>query len=348
MVRLSLSSRALMPLIGIMCLLLSVASTAEELPLFVPQQEEPIPATDDTSAEPAADIGPAPEEKPMLLRKAEETHLRFSTRLERIARNLDNFFAAEQAFEGATRSYARVRLDTILDNDIQLGFNGDIRVKIDLPRTERKLKLLIESDGRNATPDRPEQTPIDVVKQQDYLLSIERVAGLEKWDVRPAAGIKVRWVPDPFVRLRAVRYRNLDGWLIRNAANVFWFTSDGLGANAAVDFDRQIGDVFLFRSTSTLRWEENDQFLSADQQLSLYQRLDARRYLVYQAGILADQNPEWSEKQYFFAVRYRKNVYKNWLFMEVIPQINFTRENQFDGLPSVMFRLEGVFGYDYL
>lgn len=337
-------------MIWLACLFFSAAGAAQETtpPLPVPQEDNPIFPMQPPTADDAVEMAPDQEEKPLLLRKAEETHLRFSTRLERIARNIDNFFGEEQAFEEATRSYARLRLDTILDNDLQIGFDGDIRVKLDLPRTERKLKLLIESDGRSPAPDRVEQTPIDVVKQQDYLLSIERVSELDTWDVRPAAGIKVRWVPDPFVRLRALRYSNLDGWLMRNAASVFWFTSEGWGANAAVDFDRQLGGAFLFRSTSTLSWEEADQFLSADQQLSLYQRLDARRYLVYQVGLRAEQNPDWGEKQYFVSVRYRKNVYKDWLFVEVVPQIDFRWENHFDAMPSLMFRLEGVFGYDYL
>lgn len=344
MSRFSFLCRLLIPVTGLMCLLCAPAHAEDEaVPAVVPQQETP-PEAEGMGLE--APLSPEP--KPMLLRKAEETHLKFSASLERMARNIDNFFAAEQAFEEVTRSYARVRLDTVLDNDLQVGFNGDIRVKLDLPRTERKLKLLIESDGQGAAPDRTEQTPIDVVKKQDYLLSIEHVDKTGTWDIRPAAGIKVRWVPDPFVRVRAVRYTTFDRWLMRNAASLFWFTSDGLGANAAVDFDRPIGKSFLFRSTSNLRWQENDQFLTADQQLSLYQRVDERRYFVYQVGILADQNPDWSEKQYFAAVHYRKNVYKNWLFYEVIPQINFTRENHFNGQPSVMFRLEAVFGYDYL
>src|SRR3569833_2936047 len=95
-------------------------------------------------AAPPADLQPAPSPPtpaeevpctpPLLLNKAEETHIAVSHSLESMARNIDAFFAADQTFEESTRSYARVRIDTKLDNDLQIGFNGDVRGKIDLPR----------------------------------------------------------------------------------------------------------------------------------------------------------------------------------------------------------------------
>lgn len=324
--------------------LLSLTTYAEEPAVDAPPtdlQTVPPPST------PAEEVPSTP---PLLLKKAEETHIAVSHSLESMARNIDAFFAADQTFQESTRSYARVRIDTKLDNDLQIGFDGDVRVKIDLPRTERKLKLLIESDDttRTGVPDRLDDTPIDVVRRQDYLLSIERVNEVNKWDVRPAAGIKMRWIPDPFLRLRATRYHDLSGWLMRTAGSVFWFTSDGLGANTTLDFDRPVGDMMFFRSSTILRWQENDQFLTAEQQLSMYHRLDPKHYLVYQVGARANQDPDWAMQQYFVAVHYRKNVYKNWLFLELIPQIDYRVERDFEALPSITLRLEGVFGQDYL
>src|SRR3569623_413717 len=229
-------------IVAITMCLLSLATHAKEPAVDAPPtdlQTVPSPPT------PAEEVPSTP---PLLLKKAEETHIAVSHSLESMARNIDAFFAADQTFEESTRSYARVRIDTKLDNDLQIGFDGDVRVKIDLPRTERKLKLLIESDDttRTGVPDRLDDTPIDVVRRQDYLLSLERVNEENKWDVRP------------------------------------------------------------------------------------------------------NQHPDWAMQQYFVAVHYRKNVYKNWLFLELIPQIDYHVERDFEALPSITLRLEGVFGQDYL
>src|SRR3569832_1542557 len=255
-------------IVAITMCLLSLTTHAEEPVLDTP------PADLQTVPSPPTPAEEVPSTPPLLLKKAEETHIADSHSLESMARNIAAFFAADQTFEESTRSNARERNDTKLDNDLQIGFDGDVRVKIDLPRTERKLKLLIESDAatRTGVPDRLADTPIDFV----------RVNEVNKWDVRPAAGSKLRWVPDPFLRLRATRYLDLSGWLMRTAGSVFWFTSDGLGANTTLDFDRPVGDMMFFRSSTILRWQENDQFLTAEQQLSMYHRLDPKHYLVYQ------------------------------------------------------------------
>src|SRR3569832_554002 len=282
-------------IVAITMCLLSLTTHAEEPVLDTP------PADLQTVPSPPTPAEEVPSTPPLLLKKAEETHIAVSHSLESMARNIAAFFAADQTYEERTRSFARVRIASKLDNDLQIGFAGTVRVN-----------------------------------------------EVNKWDVRPAAGIKLRWVPDPFLRLRATRYHDLSGWLMRTAGSVFWFTSDGLGANTTLDFDRPVGDMMFFRSSTILRWQENDQFLTAEQQLSMYHRLDPKHYLVYQVGVRANQHPDWAMQQYFVAVHYRKNVYRNWLFLELIPQIDYHVERDFEALPSITLRLEGVFGQDYL
>ncbi len=304
--------------------------------------------TPDELAGPAASGGAQNDEGITLLQRTEAAHILFSTGLERTARKIDSFFAEEKSFDEATETYARVRADTTVDEQGQLTFSGDIKIKVDLPRTERELKLLIETDTKDGTTESPQDTPIDVIQKQDYLLSIERVRQLETWDIRPAAGIKLRWLPDPFLRVRAIRYRELGNWLERISGSLFWFASEGAGVNTALEFNRDIGETLLFRSITSLQWKEDDQFLSANQLLSLYQPIDQRQYLVYQLGAQASQDPDWAVTQYTAAVHYRKNIYKKWLFFELIPQIDYKKENDYDAEPSITFRLEGVFGRDYL
>src|SRR3569832_1003162 len=164
-------------IVAITMCLLSLTTHAEEPVLDTP------PADLQTAPSPPTPAEAVPSTPPLLLKKSAETHIAVSHSLERMARNIAAFFADDQTFDERTRSYARVRIDTT----------------------------------RTVVHDRLDDTPIDVVRRQDYLRSIERVNDGNKWDVRPAAGIKLRWVPDPFLRLRATRYHDLSGWLMRTA-----------------------------------------------------------------------------------------------------------------------------------
>src|SRR3569832_2702056 len=118
-----------------MCLL-SLTTHAEEPVLDTP------PADLQTAPSPPTPAEEVPSTPPLLLKKAEETHIAVSHSLESMARNIDAFFAADQPFEESTRSYARVRIDTKLANDLQLGFDGAVRVLFVLPCFVRLFLLL--------------------------------------------------------------------------------------------------------------------------------------------------------------------------------------------------------------
>ena len=70
--------------------------------------------------------------------------------------------------------------------------------------------------------------------------------------------------------------------------------------------------------------------------------------MAYQ--IIAQADDEWGEwraKRYDALIRYRRSLYKKWLFGEVIPQWTFQKETGFHVEPAIIFRLEIVFGERY-
>jgi hypothetical protein len=47
-------------------------------------------------------------------------------------------------------------------------------------------------------------------------------------------------------------------------------------------------------------------------------------------------------------LRVRRQVYKDWLYLEVVPQILYQEANGFSAARSLMLRLETLFGDRYL
>ena len=268
-----------------------------------------------------------------------------SSQVETIAKSIDSFFADDNVFQEATASYVRITLDTVFKKNGEMGFAGDLKVKLDLPRTKKRLKLLIESDPQSETKDDLENIPKQVAEEKNYFISLEREVNKQgRWDVRPALGIKARIPPDPFVRLRAIRYFDLDSWLLRVSANAFWFNSTGFGANSTFDFDHALSKTMLARSSTTYSWEEQDLFRRLEQVFSIYQNLDERQSLVYQVGLDATDEFDWNVEDYYARIRYRKDIHKHWLFAEISPQYTFLREMDYQPDRSITFRLEVVFG----
>ncbi len=340
-----------------------ITAAVDELGRFATETELSRP--DDAGLEPvvpdpAADTGePAdvpvvsdpdiPEQGPAIVEKIDIAHVAVSGRIERTARWLDRFFADDKIFDDATDSYARVKLDSVFEPGGNVGFSGDIRLKIDLPRTQKRLKLLIESDPQRENRTDLENVPADVVSEKSYSLSLERqLSEVHRWDVRPALGIKARTPLDPFARLRAIRYFNLQKVVARVSSSAFWFDSSGFGANLGVEFDRALIDVFLLRSGTGLTWEEAEKFRRIEQQFSLFHRIDDRQNMAYQIGILADDEFNWRVNTYYYRIRYRKDIHDGWVFAEIIPQWTYREENSFDDEPSLTLRLEAAFGHSTL
>ncbi len=286
-----------------------------------------------------------------VLSRADGAHEYVSTGLEATAKSLDGFFAEDSAFEEATNTYLRLNFDSVFKEYEGMGFAGDARLKVDLPNTKKRLKLLIESDAQRGDTEGLEESPEQVAQNRDYSVAIERVVPgmVEKWNIRPSLGIKVRAPLDPFIRLRSHRYFEYTNWLLRFASGVSWFDSRGYDAYLSLSFDRPLNDVFTFRYGPQLSWTEEDMFRRLGQGISLYQQIDERQKIAYQIGSEADDDwdGEWRAKRYDIQIRYRRNLYKKWLFGEIIPHWQYLKETGFRVEPSLTFRLELVFGERY-
>jgi len=280
--------------------------------------------------------------------RVDTTHERVSGLVEDMARRIDRFFANERAFEEENDTSLQISLDLISEENSVIQFNSRVRGKLSLPGTERRLRLVLESDPRELDPDAPRGNPADALdKPSDYILGLEGQHLAGRWEIRPSAGIRVRWTPDPYARLRAIRYFRLDDWLARVSGTAAWFSSDGTILDTTLDFDRRLGDDLLFRSASNVRWEVDPSLSSLSQVFSLFQRLASKASLAYDIGLTADDETDWRTTDYFAQLRYRRLFYRNWAYLELQPRIGWPEDNNFHEDLSLLVRLELNFGRGY-
>lgn len=285
----------------------------------------------------------------ILVGQVNSAHDYVSSGLETTAKSLDEFFAEDTAYEDSTRTYLRLGLDSVLREREGFGFSGGLRLKLHLPRTKKRLRLLIESDDQRSESENLENKPTDVAQRSDYSLAIEKdVSGANKWNLRPSLGIKLHSRIDTFFRLRSHRYFSYNDWLMRVSHHAAWFDSRGFEANTGLALDHPLSKNLLFRYSPTLSWQEEEMFRRITQGFSVYQEIDSRQKMAYQ--IIAEADDDWNEwraKRYDALIRYRRGLYKKWLFGEVIPQLIFLKETGFHNDPIITFRLEVVFGERY-
>ena len=280
-----------------------------------------------------------------LLDKSNE---KISSGLTSFSNRVDNYFSNEKDYYAATGSFIRITADMVWneeDNDV--GFQGDVRLKLNLPRTKKKLKFILETDSEQDRSDVDQvlkDTPLDAADNESYYAGLQFVSGEKtQWRFRRTLGVKVRAPPDYFVRLRANKKYQFDAWRLRLDEGLFWFDSTGVGVDSSIEFDRALADELLFRSRSYARWDDEDKNTNISQVFSIFKSLGQRELLAYQAGVYAETKPSTQITDYLVAVRYRRNIHEDYLFVEFVPQVLFSLERDFHPEHSILFRFEWLF-----
>ena len=271
-----------------------------------------------------------------------------SSGVSNLTKSIDEFFSNEKVLYETSGSYIRINGDAIYNEGGDSGFAGNVKIKIALPNTQKKLKLVIESDPNETREDIDQEqqpTPLEAVQDKTYFAGLES-SGKEvrNWKLRPGIGLKLNSGLDILLRYRASRNVDISkNWRAYLSETIYWYNSEGFRFNSTLELNRKIYDNFLFRSSTFAGWREETQYWNLNQIFSLTQSLSNRSQISYRAGIFGISEPNVIATDYLFEIRYRKRVHSDYLFAELIPRVLYERETNFTENLSLTFRLEIVF-----
>ncbi len=298
----------------------------------------------DTTTEPPV---PCSGEEPLGLPWLEKTHQRLSQRLCDQVEKLDLFFGNVQYEDEYPKSFIRIR-NAISWNDA----NGDvvkldphIKARIRLPSLENRFNLLISDDSEDINSLSTSQENLRVEEDQK-----NRVSTALRWIAQQSDRMEINFDAgfrgiDPFFRSR---YRNRwslsDDQQIRFIQDVFWKNSERFGERSEINYDQTLSQLFLFRVSTAATFSEVSKGIDWTQQFSILQKIDALRALTYTAAFTGHTRPYFLTDDYGISVRFRKNIYHNWLFSEIETQLNWPAELFRDTTQTIIFRLEAQLG----
>ena len=257
----------------------------------------------------------------------------------------DDFFASDRIFEEVGGTYVRWRNDFIYNEETGYRFNTNLNFSVELPRISSKLKLIFEGD------EDPELQDIVPGGQAE---STNNTLGLRvdvKDTTRSRFNVSVSAKP-------RVRFRYRYTWPVRDDF-VIRFTQEvqnekGVnGARTRLDLEKAFIPLKLLRSTTELFADEDSPGAEWVQAFSLFQRITRKSSASYEASVAGLTRPENRVLSYRLGVRYRQSIHRDWLFLEVTPDISWpidlsedretvTKERR--SVYSIILRLEVHFG----
>ena len=269
------------------------------------------------------------------------------------ASDIDQFFGNDRNYQESNKSVVQLGLSRASG----YGGNGKLaleaRANLNLPSTEKRFHLLLESNpDQNITGEPPQSqqtTPLtnQVDKPQSFGLALryEKIKEeLKVMHLSADAGLKFQGINiNPFVRARGSYSVPMDLWRLKAQQSVYWFNTIGVGETTQIDLEHLISEPVLFRATSNATWLKDKQNFDLRQDLTIFHTVSERTALMYQASVVGVSNPQVEVTEYIVSMLYRYRLHRKWIFFDLNPQLVFPKENEFNSSFALNIRLEMMF-----
>jgi len=324
--------------------------TIPESPSTEGQQTSPAPLIKQILSSPT-DTASNPQAAGQEMGFVDMLHREISQRLLTTAVWLDSFFEDERVLKEDNRSYIRARYDVFHDERSGTVYRPTFNVRLSLPQLEKKAHLVVsaESPEPATTVPPPAGTTSDRIAPTDErnvttaLNYIIRSTEEENTILRTGAQFR-HGSPVLFIAPRYRKFIPLTTWDFRFTQEAVWRTDTGWQVDTLFDLERRLPHEFFFRTSLGGSWIEDTPGYFYSLSFSLRQPIDPKRALDYVWINSYQTRPVYELSEMLFSVRYRQNIWRDWFFFEVAPQLRFPRSENFDGIPGILFRFEMYFG----
>ncbi|MGC8121116.1 hypothetical protein [Marinobacter sp. VGCF2001] len=228
-------------------------------------------------------------------------------------------------------------------------FEPELRFRLDVPTAQEKLRVVVESESEELIPlaererDRqltePERTDTDTTGALRFFTDVGDAINLST-DI----GGRLRLPPEMFWRMKARKGWTLDNqWALNVQQRLYYYHTEGWGARTWVGSNRALDNGWHYYNSSELEWVHRDRRFVMAHIHSVQKRLNTRSVITPRIGVLGESQPSWRPSSYFADITWRYRVYEDWLFAELVPALEYAREEDFDDHASLVFRVEMYF-----
>lgn len=276
------------------------------------------------------------------------------------SRWVDRFFEdPDEVSDDPAHTQLRVIQANRWQDDDTRGEDLTVRARVRLPNLQERWYLVFRNDDDviddgEGLDDDPAEVGVEPAEEEDTTVRAavrwaKKVGGFLDLDADVGVNSDIK----SYVRTRYRFYTPLrDGpWWFRFGETVTWEDTEGWSARSAVEFDRPLNTRLTFRFNTEFEWRDVYQAEGLDwswlQTASFYQVLGQRSAVQYLVGWSGFTDPVFRKENMRTAVRFRRSIWRPWLYYEIEPYAFWARSNDFEGVTGIVGRLEVQLGrYD--
>lgn len=242
----------------------------------------------------------------------------------------DNFFGDRRTEEDdQPTSFVRLRTVARFTEGTGMTFPIRLRANLELPRVNRRLRLVIFGGNREEDRLMEANDTIDPAlkngEEKDWTnLGLRYMIYRSLRDrFNFGGGLSLGWPLDYYGRMRYERLlHNSKNSSILFSETGFWKSLTGFGETSQIDMEKILNDILTGRLTFFATYSAERPGLQWGVESSLFRQLSKRSALALDLGVYALNRPS-TQISYRIAGRYRQNFLRPWLFFEIEPELDF-------------------------
>lgn len=255
------------------------------------------------------------------------------------------FFDDEIINDESSGSNGRLFLTTRRVQGEGVDYQVGVNLKLVLPKTRDRFKLLVETDENED--DQKETDLINTTANVTYSTAIRiELRDGKRWKSSLDNGIRWSGKPVYFSRIRARRTDYFDEWRLRVLQSITWRSDVEWGAKFNAGLLRPIDLHRHFRTGFTADYLLSDDFAELQTSAAIFEQLDERAALLYQLAVFGDTEHIAKVSNYVLTFSYRRKIYKSFVFAEIVPEVAWPREDDYEATPAINLRFEMIIGPD--
>lgn len=277
----------------------------------------------------------------------DDVHRSVSTTLLATSSWIDDFFDDRRFVAEENRSRARLKLTTSYYEDDDFEFKPRVNIRVHLPRWSERLHLLFfaSEDEKPETVRSDATIPEDRNEKEASAALQYFLKETEKDNISFTGGVSFDYL------YGGARYRyekDVGSWKGRFVTLLRYYTDDGWENLNTLDFDRELSEKWFLRATAQLNWFEEEDDLPLALMLRLYQVLGTDKVLSYEWENHFASVEQGELTDLWLLVRYRQKFLRDWLYFEISPRVNFSKDNDREANFGLLFRIEMNFGFPWV
>ncbi len=269
---------------------------------------------------------------------ADESYRKMNNSLQSSADWLDNIFLDKRSDEESASTRLIVRLDNeLIEGE---GVNNDValRGKIVLPNLNRRIRLIFEGDPDSSDPTGLQQDE-NSTSAIRFLIR-ENLRNRLNFDIGGRGGLNN---PRLFTRLQYRYQQDFGKTNLRYRPTIIWDTDRQWEGYLQFDVERRFKEKYFLRMSTIPSIRDTEPGWELEQNFTLYKDLGNDRYMAIEWMNDLKSEPDLRVDGSYLRFRFRREVWKKRLFMELGPGIRVVDDNDLRPQLDAYLRFELLF-----